>query len=292
LDIHLDDQTRRQLEALGYLDSQEQVSNSPNDPDQDTIITFLDNCPSHHNPGQEDADGDKVGNVCDSCPDIFNPAQENRDEDWIGDACDECIDTDWDGYGNPGFANTCDEDNCPSVFNPGQEDTDNDGIGDACQALQFNYIRLEAEHTDTRGETFEVAYNPRASQGQFIHTPNGTGDRYNPSATTGAVYALSIIEPGTYVLWGKVHARDGADNSFFVQMDGGVNNLWEFEPSATWHWDAVNNRGKADPVKFILTEGIHTITLKVREDGAKLDSMLLTNDLSFVPGGAEDSAEY
>ena len=34
--------------------------------------------------------------------------------------CDLCTDTDGDGYGNPGFPNTCAEDNCPSVPNPNQ----------------------------------------------------------------------------------------------------------------------------------------------------------------------------
>ena len=51
----------------------------------------------------------------------------------IGDACDGCTDTDGDGYGNPGFANSsCDEDNCPIIYNPDQTDSDGDGIGDLC----------------------------------------------------------------------------------------------------------------------------------------------------------------
>ncbi len=44
-----------------------------------------------------------------------------------------CIDTDGDGYGNPGYpANECPDDNCPAVYNPAQEDTDSDSVGDSC----------------------------------------------------------------------------------------------------------------------------------------------------------------
>jgi hypothetical protein len=44
-----------------------------------------------------------------------------------------CVDTDQDGWGDPGHAeNVCPVDNCPLVYNPDQFDLDGDGIGDAC----------------------------------------------------------------------------------------------------------------------------------------------------------------
>ncbi|NIP42683.1 MAG: hypothetical protein GWN61_10840, partial [candidate division Zixibacteria bacterium] len=47
---------------------------------------------------------------------------------------ENCVDSDGDGYSNPGFANeNCPlEDNCPNVFNPDQIDSDEDGYGDSC----------------------------------------------------------------------------------------------------------------------------------------------------------------
>ncbi len=66
---------------------------------------------------QEDGDADGLGDVCDNCPAASNPTQDDFDDDMIGDICDNCTDTDHDGYGNPGFSNTCDEDNCPNKPN-------------------------------------------------------------------------------------------------------------------------------------------------------------------------------
>ena len=51
-----------------------------------------------------------------------------------------CIDSDMDGYGDPGNPeNECPDDNCPSVFNPDQVDSDNDGWGDACDNCVNDY---------------------------------------------------------------------------------------------------------------------------------------------------------
>ena len=44
-----------------------------------------------------------------------------------------CIDTDQDGFGDPGHPeNMCPDDNCPADYNPTQNDADSDGIGDLC----------------------------------------------------------------------------------------------------------------------------------------------------------------
>ena len=44
-----------------------------------------------------------------------------------------CVDTDGDGFGDPGHPeNTCPDDNCPSIPNPAQLDSDGDGSGDLC----------------------------------------------------------------------------------------------------------------------------------------------------------------
>jgi len=71
--------------------------------------------------------------------------------------------------------------------------------------------------------------------------------------------------------------------------------LWEIEPGHYWHWDAVNDRDNADPVQFSLTEGVHAIKIKLREDGTKLDKMLLINNAAFVPqgkGGIKEKQVY
>jgi hypothetical protein len=69
-----------------------------------------------------------------------------------------------------------------------------------------------------------------------------------------------------------------------------ADNLWEVERGKQWHWDRVNDRNMADPARFALKEGVHTIRIKLREDGTELDKLLLTNDPGFIPVDEEGVA--
>ena len=150
------------------------------------------------------------------------------------------------------------------------------------------YLWLEAEHADTIIRPLEVAPDEDASKGHYLYTPNGTGNHYTPSHVM-ATYTVTIAQPGVYSMWGQVMVADKRDNSFFMQVDDGPDYLWEIEPGKNWHWDQVNDhRNKLDPVMFYLASGVHTIKMKVREDGTKLDRMLLTNDQTFVPHDKEE----
>lgn len=78
-----------------------------------------------------------------------------------------CIDSDNDGFGDPGNPeNECPDDNCPNIFNPTQADGDGDGHGDICDNCRFDYNPLQEDSdldgigdtcdacTDTDGDGF------------------------------------------------------------------------------------------------------------------------------------------
>jgi hypothetical protein len=199
------------------------------------------------------------------------------------------LDKDNDGMCNPGkSAQRCTgSDNCPMVYNPDQQDSNRNGIGDACE---HTYLWLEAENADTIVNPLEVTNDESASKGRYIYAQNGAGNQYTVGSIM-ASYSTTIPLAGIYYLWGRVRASGGNDNSFFVQIDNGLDNLWEVEPGDHWHWDNINDRKLSDPVMFNLSSGTHTIKIKLREDGTKLDKLLLTNNLCIVPRGAGDAVE-
>lgn len=289
-EISLDQQTLKQLGALGYVDLEENKSDSGiGSGKKDDVRSVRDlNVRA------------KTQLVNSNAGDVKNVNKEDVDEDQIPDISDECIDTDWDGYGTPGFSNSCDEDNCPFIFNPLQEDENANGIGDLCEnhinspdeedkdhgSIPDAYYWREAERAFFITPPLEIARDESASGEKYIYSPNGAGDHYTPGLIM-ATYTVNVAQAGEYVLWGRVIAANEKEDSFFVQIDNGFHNIWQVEIGESWLWDVVNNRGKIDPVIFVLGEGRHTIKIILREDGARLDKMLLTNNAEFVPSGTE-----
>jgi hypothetical protein len=69
------------------------------------------------------------------------PAILDDDSDLIENACESCLDTDGDGWGDPGApGNSCAEDNCPLVANPSQTNSDFDAHGNACDVCPFDSL--------------------------------------------------------------------------------------------------------------------------------------------------------
>jgi len=141
---------------------------------------------------------------------------------------------------------------------------------------------FEAENTNSMHSDFKVKGNSSASQGRYIEAPNGTGYKhYNTSSM--ATYTFDVEVEGEYIVWGRVIAPSGTDDSFWVQVDDGKNHLWDTKRTSYWQWDQVDNRGETKSSKFFLTKGQHTLKVKVREDGTRLDKLIVTNDQKYRP---------
>jgi M6 family metalloprotease-like protein len=220
------------------------------DADGDGVADPADNCVNTYNPGQEDDDMDQIGNACDNCPYVGNPDQEDIDGDGIGRVCDDCVDTDDDGYGNPGYGNVCPDDNCPDVYNPLQEDSNGDGIGDSC-----NYRMREWDSVSTTclrlmvGSNGDIGHNAGGANMDF----SWSGD-CDPSAD---IYVfdgspLLIYDNGTgYVSYYSMYFNMPSSPDPFVLVTEGN---WPVPTQTTTDYDIYESGTFVTPDSFIAME--------------------------------------
>jgi hypothetical protein len=134
---------------------------------------------------------------------------------------------------------------------------------------------------------FAIKSDPSASGGAFVQVlAGGNGTSSPPVSSTGRL-SFSLPQSGKYKIWARVVAPNTNQDSIWLRVDGGSWLSWNnIAPGSGWHWDDVHSaKDKTRPLTFNLVAGPHIIDLAYREGGVRLDRLLVTNALSFVPSG-------
>jgi hypothetical protein len=166
-----------------------------------------------------------------------------------------------------------------SIFNGSPSTTTSSSSGTSStstSATELVNTEIEAEDGIMSGPMERAADNG-ASSGMYIWVQDGGG------SGGSAKYSFEVAKAGNYIIWGRVLAPNGTSDSFYVSMDGGAESTWDTTISTKWVWKKVSHRDGANPVTYNLSAGKHTLVFKRREDGAKLDEFIITDDLSFKP---------
>ncbi len=132
---------------------------------------------------------------------------------------------------------------------------------------------FEAEDATEIKKRMAIENDPLASGGKYI-VGGGEGS---------ARFDIMFPEDGNYVIWGRVLAKDGGSDSFFVGIDiDQPEDIWDLQQGG-WTWDKVNKRDGTDPVIFNISKGMNTLVIRTREVNSKLDKIFITSDLSARP---------
>jgi hypothetical protein len=144
---------------------------------------------------------------------------------------------------------------------------------------------IEAE-SGTLTKPMAIYNDATASGGKYISTENlGVMGAHTDGIATYPV----TVKGGTYVVWGRVIDMPTGRNSFWVRIKGATLDTvpdadgwvsWNFPTTTKWSWDDVSNGANSltDPaVHFTLKAGSYTLEIAYREDGARLDAIVITN---------------
>ena len=145
---------------------------------------------------------------------------------------------------------------------------------------------LEAER-GTITAPMRVRASSTASAGAGIQAAAGSNSVAAPPNRGRARYSFQVGASGRYRIWGRAIAPTAQDDSFWIRVDGGPWRVWHgISLGSRWHWvDLETAAGSRLPLLADLAAGGHVLELAYREDGARLDRLLITDALGYTPGG-------
>ena len=141
---------------------------------------------------------------------------------------------------------------------------------------------LVSQTGDDSGDFVEVAFEAedgKGAKGFIFDDPDASEGRY--ILNMGQIsFEFNIPKGGEYIIWGRTHAPNSHDNSFNVTIDN-VANEWDVGCCPAWTWNQMNFKRNMGPKILELKDGTHTFSLRMREEGTKLDAIYITNKLSL-----------
>ena len=143
---------------------------------------------------------------------------------------------------------------------------------------------LEAEAGDIHAP-MRIWSDNDASGGQYIEVQSGNNNLNFAPKDGRIMYHFNLKQAGIYKVWGRVIAAMHDEDAFWVQMDDDKWIKWKgIAIGCDWHWDEVHDHDNNDQVmQYNLGAGQHTLTFTYCMDQTRLDKILITNDLDYVP---------
>jgi hypothetical protein len=157
-----------------------------------------------------------------------------------------------------------------------------------CRLAAADTICFEAESAESIVPPMQISKieatseKDKVSGGSVLEIPQGSGE--GKAVGGSAAFTVTIPADGRYVFWARVWWADSCGNTFSVKIGDfppftfGNNGTYQ-----AWHWMKSN-------VRLELKKGKTSLSILNREDGIKIDQILLTSDLDFVPVGIESAA--
>jgi hypothetical protein len=163
-------------------------------------------------------------------------------------------------------------------------------------------VSIEAERFHARVSQGGRSWNRVAAAGQSgvgaMDAQPNSGAAVDTGYVTGSPrldYWVNFSRTGTHYVWLRMQGATGSDDSMHAGLDGTASATSDriSGPSAAFTWIRATMDGPVATLN-VPSIGLHRVSIWMREDGARLDKILLTASATFTPTatGPVESAPY
>jgi len=133
----------------------------------------------------------------------------------------------------------------------------------------------------------ELSENVYLETTQSDQTWNGVGRA--PTTTGSASVTIDVAHEGEYAIWARMYYQNVDANSFWIRIDDqpAIKMGNEDDGYGEWRWVGWRDGNTGDRATVSLSEGSHTLEIIGREKGTRIDSVIITDDLDYLPGSPQ-----
>ena len=150
------------------------------------------------------------------------------------------------------------------------DDEEDEAYGEAL------WIEAENLRTNTVGTGFQLVSDAAASGGKYLKTVTQFANPAPADSAYMLTTAFTAKTAGTYYIYARVLCPTWDDDSYWVGVDGPMNNFVNGLQTDAWSWKELYNGH--------LSAGQHQLTIAGREDGACLDKLCITMNAEAPDG--------
>ena len=146
---------------------------------------------------------------------------------------------------------------------------------------------IEAELSSRKDGPFVTTADAGRSNGNYVDVTEGSGNHTTvPDEGKVMWYDVNVTNGGDFFLWALVNAPDTGGDTAYVSVNGGADiQLTASGTPGTWNWVRLSATASA------INGGVNTLKVKVREDGLKIDKLVLTKSGSLTPSGITNTVQ-
>jgi len=156
---------------------------------------------------------------------------------------------------------------------------------------QDGIVSIEAEHfsskTTKAGHSWTFTTSPAgfSGKGAMLASPDEDSENCDVDEGPRLNFEIYFCKTGTHYLWVRGYGIDDGDTCHADLDDQNIDSCkkLEFERNR-WNW--VNQADDGPAVIDIREPGLHTVSIVMREDGLRVDKILLTTNKMYVPKDA------
>jgi hypothetical protein len=153
--------------------------------------------------------------------------------------------------------------------------------------MEAEHFAIDLDHGE-RSWLTQTILSGYAGSG-YVNAWPDTDQRFTTTYTTTSPelrYSVNFTNTGVYTVWLRGYAPNSAGDSVYVGLDEQLGKILSGFAPRSWSWAKSNAEAPGNTVTVEITQpGFHLLRIWQREDGLRLDRILLTTNNNYNPTG-------